>query len=89
VRKKVAALAGLVVLGGVATTGCLNKTTEPWNDAPISRKDDSAAVVYSMPDGFGNVASKCDGYGHRIFTLYHADSSYGGVSVVDDPACRR
>jgi hypothetical protein len=64
-----------------------NKVTEPWNDAPISHKDDGPAVVYSMPDGFGNVAAKCDGYGHRIFTLYHADGTYGGVSVVADPAC--
>jgi hypothetical protein len=55
----------------------------------IAHKDDSPAVVYSMPDGFGNVASKCDGFGHRLYTLYHADSAYGGVTVITDSACQR
>lgn len=89
-RKTTITLALLSVLGlGVTATGCSQKAMEPWNDAPIAHKDDSAAEVYSMPDGFNNVASKCDGHGHRMFTLYHGDSTYGGVAVVADPACGR
>jgi hypothetical protein len=41
-----------------------------------------------MPDGFGNWASKCGPDGFRVFVLFHSDSPYGGIAVVQDPACR-
>lgn len=77
--------AALVIL---SSTGCA-RFAEEWNDAPIERKDDSPAVVYSMPDGFANVASKCDGNGFRFFTTRGAESGGGkAVAVIADPTCK-
>jgi hypothetical protein len=87
--KKRAALvaAGIAVLFGV--TGC-SKYTEPWNDAKIEKKYDDPAEVYSMPDGFSNVATKCDVHGNRIYVVYHGDNAYGSVDVVaNDPSCAK
>ncbi|MGW1547506.1 hypothetical protein [Streptomyces sp. NPDC002346] len=84
---KKTALATLALIGALSLTGCAS-LTEPFNDAPVSRKDDSPAVIYSMPDGFANVAAKCDGNGFRIFTTRGADSGGGkAVAVVADPKC--
>ncbi|WP_145500921.1 hypothetical protein [Streptomyces sp. CFMR 7] len=72
----------------LSSTACA-RFTEEWNDAPIERKDDSPAVVYSMPDGFANVASKCDGNGFRFFTTRGAESGGGkAVAVIADPSCK-
>ncbi|TDD37834.1 hypothetical protein E1287_07180 [Actinomadura sp. KC06] len=80
-----AGAAGVLALA----SGCA-KMTEPFNDAPIKSKDDSAAEVYSMPDGFSNVATKCDRHGNRIYVVYHGDNPYGALNVVpQDPSCKR
>lgn len=80
--KKVLALAALVVL----TSGC-SKAIEPFRDAKVSGHNDKPAEVINMPDGFNNVATKCDGHGHRVFVIYHGDKAYGAVTVVNDEAC--
>jgi hypothetical protein len=86
--KKVISVA-VLALSAVALTGCAS-LTEPFNDAPVERKDDTPAVIYSMPDGFANVASKCDGNGYRIFTTRGSDAGGGkAVAVVADPTCKR
>lgn len=74
------------VAGTLTLTGC-SKIVEPFNDAPIERKDDSPAVVLSMPDGFSNIAVKCEGP-NRVYTIYHGDSPYGAIAVApNDPRC--
>lgn len=67
-------------------TGC-SSLTEPFNDAPISKKDDTPAEVYSMPDGFANVASKCDRHGNRIYTT-RTDGGEAMAVVPQDPSCK-
>jgi len=81
--------AGLFAVLALTTTaaGC-NSITEPYNDAPISHKNDSPAAVYSMPDGFSNVATKCADHGHRIYVAYHGDGERAAIAVISDPACR-
>ncbi|MFD9205953.1 hypothetical protein ACFVZM_06695 [Streptomyces sioyaensis] len=82
------AMAGTAIVA-MSATGCAS-LTEPWNDAPVQRKDDGPAVIYSMPDGFANVAAKCDGYGHRMFTTRGGDQGGGkSVAVIADPTCKR
>jgi hypothetical protein len=39
-----------------------------------------------MPDGFNNLATKCD-HGQRIYVSYHGDGSYGFGFAAPDPAC--
>ncbi len=74
---------------GLSLTGCAS-VTERFNDAPISVKDDSPAEVYSMPDGFANVASKCDRHGNRMYTTRESDAGAGKtVAVIPDPSCKK
>lgn len=68
-------------------TGC-SSMTESYNDAPISRKIDTPAEVYSMPDGFANVASKCDLHGNRIYST-RTDGGESMAVVPNDPSCAK
>lgn len=78
-------LAGAVFL--LSAGSCDNKITEPFNDAPRGRSVDGPADVIPMPDGFSNVAAKCDGP-NRVYVVFKGDNTYGSVTVVkDDPRC--
>lgn len=78
------AVTALVVM--VPLTGC-GKAVEPFNDAPVTGQNKTPAEVVSMPDGFSNVATKCD-HGNRIYVAFHGDSAYGAIAVVpNDPTC--
>lgn len=84
-KKKIAFLGVSAVLA-ISLTGC-GKYTEPFKDAPRDGVNDSPAQTVTMPDGFNNLATKCD-HGNRVYTLYHNDAAYGGVAVVPhDPTC--
>lgn len=85
-KKIPAAIAGAALLV-VLTTGC-SSFTEPYNDAPVKVKDDSAAEIYSMPDGFANVASKCDRHGNRIYST-RTDGGEAMAVVANDPSCEK
>ncbi|UGQ12393.1 hypothetical protein LO772_01915 [Yinghuangia sp. ASG 101] len=88
-RRRIAGLA-VVASVGVLTAGCGKGQTvkEPFADAPrSSTTNDSPGDIVLMPDGFSNVATKCD-HGNRIYTIYHKDLPYGSISVVpNDPTC--
>ena len=87
-RSVLTAAAGALGLALVAT-GCGNKFQQPFKDAPRTGTVNSqpAEVIY-MPDGFNNLATKCD-HGNRIYVSYHGDSSYGfGFAVPGDPTCK-
>jgi len=68
--------------------GCSwDKSTEPFQDAPRNGTNNGPAMVVTMPDGFNNVATKCD-HGNRVYTIYHGNDPYGSVAVVPfDPTC--
>lgn len=79
----------VVALLGVALSGCgMQKATEPFKDAPRSGvTNEQAADTVTMPDGFSNVATKCD-HGNRIYVAFHGDSLYASIFVVkDDASC--
>jgi hypothetical protein len=79
------AAAVCVVLAAGALSGC--KATEPFNDAPVASHNKAPAEVLNMPDGFSNVATKCD-HGNRVYVVFHGDNAYGSVAVVaNDPTC--
>jgi len=86
---KLAALAAAALL---LTTGCdwTDKVSEPFRDAPRSSTTNSdAADVIEMPNGFSNLATKCD-HGNRVYVAYHGDSPYASINVVpNDPTCKR
>lgn len=80
--------AAVIGVSALALGGC-DKLTEPFKDAPRSDVTNSQpADVIEMPDGFNNLASKCD-HGNRLYVTYHGDGAYGSVSVVPhDPTCK-
>ncbi|MGQ4331629.1 hypothetical protein ACN6K4_007107 [Streptomyces hayashii] len=72
-------------------------------DAPVAGRagDDTPAEVINMPDGFGNLATKCVGPGKRGYATtrdVHLEEDDGGDAevviipanavVVDDPGCK-
>lgn len=84
-KTKAAALLAAIAL---ATTGC-GKMLEPYKDAERGADNDGSADTISFPDGFSNVATKCD-HGNRVYVLYHGDNPYGGLAVVPNAEdCRR
>ena len=82
--KKIAV--ALVAVLALSLSGCA-KMTEPFKDAPRGATNNEPADLVTFPDGFSNVADKCD-HGNRVYTAYHADSAYAAIAVVpNDPTC--
>lgn len=80
----------IVVLGlaGLVLTGCA-KAAEPFHDAQTSSSRNSApAQVIEFPDGFSNMAGKCDGPNY-VYSGFHGDDNRIAIAVVaGDPRCR-
>lgn len=85
------ALAAAAMLALVPLSGCgSEKYAEHNNDSPrTGNTDKTPAAVMAFPDGFSNVATKCDGP-NRVYVVFHEDSPFGSVSVVpNDPRCTK
>ena len=83
VRCAAAAVAVAALIGG-----CGSKAVEPFKDAPRGAVNDRPADTMTFPDGFSNVATKCDGP-NRVYVIFKSDLTYGSVAVVaNDPRCR-
>jgi len=79
--------AGFVLLAAGCDLG--DKVTQPFQDAPRSGViNKSPADIIEMPDGFNNLATKCD-HGKRIYVSYHGDSAYGFGFAVEDATCAK
>lgn len=82
----IASTAAIVLLAA----GCASdKHTQPYQDAPrTGNKNEVAADIVTNPDGFSNVATKCD-HGNRLYVIYHGDAGYGSIAVVaNDVTCK-
>ena len=85
--KRATALLAAATLSVVSLTACTGKATEPFKDAPRGTTNSGPADTITMPDGFSNVAAKCDGP-NRVYVVFHGDSPYGDIAVVpNDPRC--
>lgn len=81
----VAAVAAALTVG--ACNSGWDKATEKFDDAPRGVTNDEPADILTNPDGFSNVAAKCDGT-TRVYVLFHGDSPYGSVAVSPNhPSC--
>lgn len=69
-----------VMLLGTLVAGC-------GNNSSVGTRDKGSADILNFPDHFRNVAMKCDGHGHRV---YSTDYNGGGaaVAVINDPSCK-
>ncbi|MFF4652945.1 hypothetical protein [Streptomyces sp. NPDC001380] len=86
--------AGAAVLAAAAlaaAAGCSQEYSDKRGkgDAPVLNQqgDDTPAQVFNMPDGFGNLATKCVGHGYRAYVTTNSDGP-SNVQVVSDAACR-
>ena len=83
-----------LLLAGLAGCDANTKRVEQYKDAGVSSRNDAPAEVGTMPDGFSNWASKCDGP-NRVYTVFHYNNDKesggdvaGSIAVVpNDPRC--
>ncbi|KRC99430.1 hypothetical protein ASE41_37325 [Streptomyces sp. Root264] len=82
--------AGLVLLAVGTLAGCSQEYEDKRGkgDAPVQGKagDDTPAEVFNMPDGFGNLATKCVGHGYRAYVTTNATGP-SNVQIVQDKTC--
>jgi len=85
---KLATVSVLVIVLAVGGCGWQDAHNEERGrgDAPVGTVADEPVDVIQMPDRFSNVATACDGHGHRVFVTTKSDQSRF-LAVVDDPAC--
>lgn len=82
-------LAGLG-LAGLLLSGCgMQKAVEPFRDSPTSGdRNEAPARIITMPDGFSNIAGKCDGPNY-VYSGYHGDDNRMSITVApNDPRCK-
>jgi uncharacterized protein YcfL len=76
----------ILPIAALALTGCSAARKDATTDG--QKVDRSAAEVIAMPDAFRNVADKCDGHGHRVYSGSTGDSGNGAqLFVIADPSC--
>jgi hypothetical protein len=78
----------LLVIGALALLpGCGSDARQDATKAG-QHVDRGPAEVIAMPDAFRNVAFKCDGHGHRVYSNSTGDSGTGAeLFVIADPTC--
>ncbi len=57
-----------------------------YGDAKVGRLERGPADVITFPDKFGNIATKCDGHGHRVYSTTHPVDA-ASIAVIEDPSC--
>jgi hypothetical protein len=70
-----------VFLLALSLTGCTGKANEPFKDADRGQTNNDPADTVTFPDGFSNVATKCD-HGNRVYVIFKGDSQRAGLAVV-------
>lgn len=77
--KKLVIIPAVFIVMGLAACG-----DDAVKDASKSGQtvDRGPAHVIAMPDEFSNIATKCDGNGHRVF------SNSKGIYALDDAKCK-
>jgi hypothetical protein len=73
--------AAIMLVLGLTAGSCSEKGK---GDADVGRWDDTPAYVINMPDGFMNVAVKCDPAGFRIY----AHTRPAPPLVIEDASCK-
>jgi hypothetical protein len=82
-KKRIATLAVATFL----LAGCGDDLQEDFNDAPRAENNDDPARTIAFPDGYGNVAAKCDGPNMVYSGRVSADGRTMAV-VANDPRCK-
>lgn len=83
-RRALAAVAAVLVLAACGTTP--EEDDRGLGDAPVGDVHKGPAEVITFPDQVGNVFSKCDGHGHRVYSNTHYTEA-SSMAVIADPSC--
>lgn len=76
----------IVLASALVFAGCSEARKDATTDG--QKVDRSPAEVIAMPDAFRNIAHKCDGHGHRVYSSSTGDSGNAAqVFAIDDPSC--
>ncbi len=80
-----------LVLATAALTGVVGcgNTPERLNAHQQRNVDRTPPDVYAMPDHYNNVASMCDGHGHRMYVTSNKDQAPSNLVVISDESCSR
>ena len=83
------ALLAALVLTALLVSGCGDSYNDSRGrgDAPVGRTDDTPAEVLNFPDGYKNIATKCDGHGHRVYATSAREGNMPQLFVLADPSC--
>lgn len=77
------ALAAGMIIAALAT-GCSSYNDKRGiGDAPVGPTQGGPAEIVTFPDKFANVANKCDGHGHRVYSTTRP----APVVVITDTTC--
>lgn len=89
-KMRVSAAAAVLALFGLALTGC----GEENKDAPRGTEETGPADIIQFPDGFSNIAHKCDGP-NMVYSATNgagtgnAKSTRAAIAVIaNDPRCK-
>ena len=84
-KRSTKAVAAIALAGGLLLSSACgtDKMTEGFKDAQRGSVNDSPADTVTFPDGFSNIATKCD-HGNRIYSTFHGDNPYAAIAVVPD-----
>lgn len=78
----------MCLVAAATLAGCSSKGKEPFRDAEISGRNDAPARVITFPDGFSNVAAKCDGP-NMVYSPFKGDANRTALAVApNDPRCQ-
>ena len=77
--------AAIFIGAPVLLGACGSNDDKGLGDAPIGNRNDTPADVINMPDGYPNVATKCNPYqpGTRIYVVTHSKTDVVPVIVAD------
>ena len=69
----------------LVSSGCAQK--ERVNAHQSTNVDRGPAEIYAMPNYYNNVATKCDGHGHRIFVTSNKANAPSNLVGINDASC--
>lgn len=78
----------VTVVVGAALTGCgsqLDTVGEEFRDVRVANRDDTPADIIQMPEGYSNVAAKCDGTA-RVYVTRN-DNGRAVAVAPNHPSC--
>lgn len=83
-KRKPLLLVPVAALAILPLSGCMDKATEPFRDAPIDAHNGDSATVVEMPDGFSNLSYKCvpiGSHGVLFGSAFHGDDNRTSVTA--------